>query len=754
MIRFYHIFIINLAIIILVPVTLMAQSPSAYFEYANISSGKDSIRILTPVFEGSWTRKTQCRTATKALTKALKRLDIKEKPILVCNGNLATVKLPGIKKDRIEDVLPIAFYTLRWYGLETISIDGLHPKPISRMEIQAIALCVTMPFWTNLPPAPPIPGLLKTESGKWLDSIKFRKALENKDNNAIQVLKKGLKSSKTKEKLAILVSLPYIKGLNILKMVKPLVRDQSKGVRLAVVKLLQEIRDMQATKLLTTMATDDNSVIIRVQAARILGKRGIHTFDNIAAVDDINSKNPKVAIHAIDILLSKPVQGVGPILLSALGSSSKKVTKKALSALIKLKMTKELVKVLDNTDLPNGMRLQSARYLSVVPDRKARIAGLQYLLKNGNELDKGLACGLAKKFKDKELAPALLSDLANKPGKESQSALYALVSFGESEMIRPMSRLIAGPLAEKAADAVIQLIKTRPLSEILKLATDPDTRIRTLAVRVLGRQLKGQDTIPPKIAKILGKALKSTSNPVKTAAAAALANSNDQRQLKLLCGLSSDQDPKLRTVACIAATKVGGTTGTTILMSGLNDTSDKVRLAAIQGIIKLKIRDAMPVLITLGNYQNLKVRRLAYKAFIGMLKPGETLQYRQFITRGLTDRDKTIRLTCLQALRGIKDRKIVAAIGDMKIDPDKTVRRQAIEVLETAGTPNAVEALEDIATIDADQNIRIAALKALAKTNPPDLVNFLQELLKHEKEQEGNKEIIGTIQDILKSLAL
>ncbi len=752
--RFYILLTLFFTVLILDQGVSMAQIPAVHFEYTDISSGKTSIQILTPVFEEPWNPSDRCDVAGKELYKALKKTGVSDKPVLNCTGNSVSVKLPGVKKGQLDQVLPVLYYTLRWYGLDTISVSKLHPRPLKMMELTVPAVTVVMPFWVDLPPSPALPGMLVTDKGQWLDAMDFRRGLQRGDKTAVNILKAGLQSKLTQERLAVLAALPTVKGLDIVTLAGPLLQDPSTGVRMAVVRLLQGVKGPSAIKMLEDMAGNDKSVTIRIQAARILSKRGDHKFDNIAAVDDINSTDPKVAIHAIDVLLAHPVKGVGPVLLSAMDNPSRDVAAKALSALIKLGLTKQLVTVLSDPNLPGDMKLQSARYLAGLKDQKPRVEGLRYLLKHGNDKDKIMACNRVLRFKDRDLAPALLNDLANKPGKEAQSALDALVALGDPALIKPMVGLIKGTLADKVSKAVVKLIDTLSVDKVLKMTSDSNPVVRMLAVQVLGLRLKGRATIPPNIGNALGKALKDSSIDVRRQAAAALAKSDDQKQLRALCGLASDQDHHLRAIACMAAAKVGGTTGQAILLSGLNDTSDDVRLAALKGIAKLKIRKAMPVLVTLGNYQNTDVRRMAYKALTSMLKPDEVLKYRGFLIQGLTDRDKQIKRLCLQALRGVKDRKVILAVGDMKIDPDKTIRMLAIAVLAAAGTPDAIDALESMATIDENPEVRVSALKALAKLNKPDLVDFLKELLKHEEDQGGSKAVINAAKAILKSLAL
>ena len=89
----------------------------------------------------------------------------------------------------------------------------------------------------------------------------------------------------------------------------------------------------------------------------------------------------------------------------------------------------------------------------------------------------------------------------------------------------------------------------------------------------------------------------------------------------------------------------------------------------------------------------------------------------------------------------------------MKIDTNKEVRMLAVQVLAAAGTPDAADALEDMATIDADSAVRVTALKALAGLNQPDLVGFLKEMIKHEQEQGGDKAVIRTANQILDGLS-
>jgi HEAT repeat protein len=424
-----------------------------------------------------------------------------------------------------------------------------------------------------------------------------------------------------------------------------------------------------------------------------------------------------------------------------------------LKALIKLGQTTELVKLLDDPGLAADMKLRAARHLASSKDARERASGLHYLLTNGSNLDKTMALKLVAKFKHRDLGPALLKMLADHPGELTNTILDTMVALADPSLIAPLSGFVKGSMAKRVSAAEVRLIGIQDTDFVLKLTSNKSSIVRVLAVRVLGERLKGRAAIPPNIAAALGRALKDESEDVRIAAAAALANSSDKKQLKLLVGLASDQEPRLRAVACTAASKLGGPSAKKVLLAGLTDPDDVVRIAALKGVGVLKIRESMPTLISLGNYQNPQVRRLVYQAFVQMLQPGEALKYQQFLTGGLTDRDKAVKLACLAALKGLKDRKVIAAVSDMKIDPDVEVRKLTVDVLAAAGTPDAAEALESMATIDSDSGVRVAALNALGKLNQPDIVDFLRELVKSEQDQDGDKAVIQAAKRILDELS-
>jgi HEAT repeat protein len=105
----------------------------------------------------------------------------------------------------------------------------------------------------------------------------------------------------------------------------------------------------------------------------------------------------------------------------------------------------------------------------------------------------------------------------------------------------------------------------------------------------------------------------------------ALGWSNEFRVLPDIAMLASAIDPEVRCAAVRAARKIGHPSAGDWIMPLLLDTSEQVRVQAVQACGELGLKDAIPILVTLTQTKSWWVRSRAIEA-LDRLRPGQTLQ--------------------------------------------------------------------------------------------------------------------------------
>jgi HEAT repeats len=92
----------------------------------------------------------------------------------------------------------------------------------------------------------------------------------------------------------------------------------------------------------------------------------------------------------------------------------------------------------------------------------------------------------------------------------------------------------------------------------------------------------------------------------------------------------------------------------------------------------------------------------------------------------LGDSDPSVKIAALGAASRINTFSGVSAVAGLSMDPDVTVRRRAVEVLDALGAKDAVVVVAAVAQKDSDAGVRAAACHALGTFGDASVVSVLQ----------------------------
>jgi HEAT repeat protein len=195
-----------------------------------------------------------------------------------------------------------------------------------------------------------------------------------------------------------------------------------------------------------------------------------------------------------------------------------------------------------------------------------------------------------------------------------------------------------------------------------------------------------------------------------------------------------DPDAEIREAAVVAAARTSGPQGDAALIRALDDESERVKRAALEGVAGRGLKAARDPLRLLCRYQNADVRMAAVKAWLSILEPGEAATEFDFLRELLFDKDQRIKLMVIPVVSGIRERRAIGTLSSLVIDPSDDVKLAVLNALAATGERDATEGIMK-AVFDDDQAIRLAALEALKKLGRKDALDFMSELINLEQDE-------------------
>lgn len=735
---------IYLIFLMLVPFPLIASEgdtvPVIYEAKKVVISGSSMIVLIPRPFE----RFDKSRLADSVLRafdeiKSMNSMDYGKTGISIdqdfMTSKRVTLNLDPDKKESWDLVTSQVFYTLRSFGVLEVHAPQIREAPLDFAFLKMPVFLYSVPYVHALPPNNFVNSLILMPDNEVLPSEVFYKKLKLGDREIVEKILAGLNSENESIRLTTLSAIPYIhldrKYIRLL----PLLSDKSTGVRLAVLKLLESENSKEVNDRLVQVVENDTDPRVKLTAVRILSSRGIKKYDVFIEIEKLSDPDEKVVISAIERLAnSKSNAAQGPI-AEALRHISPDVRKSALQALINMGARDTMASVLNDDRVDLETREAIAKDLMNNGNSAQEVKGMNYLVTSGKPES---ACLAVKRIKERRAEGGLkilYSALLRPEAEVRREAANAIPVYRDMESLKVLLGAAKTDAERVEFEGIaVSIIAIQPIDTILAMMEGQDTTMRRLAMKAFGDSLKG-GVPPPKALHVLEARLSDSDLGVRRAAVYALARVTDEKILMKIMGLANDPDPEIREAAMTAAGRVSSPTANDILLRGLNDEADRVKMAALDGISAKKIKGAKETLEMMGKYQDVNIRRKVAKAYISLLDPGEAANAMDFLTNLLYDTDPQVKLYAIEAVSQVNERRAIVAISGLVIDPNKDVKLAAIRALAKTKQKDALEGIEK-AVFDNDKEIRIAALEGLKQLGLKDALDFLSELLKMETDAE------------------
>ena len=212
--------------------------------------------------------------------------------------------------------------------------------------------------------------------------------------------------------------------------------------------------------------------------------------------------------------------------------------------------------------------------------------------------------------------------------------------------------------------------------------------------------------------------------------------------------LAKDNDVQVQRAVAYALGSFPSAETNTLLLKLIATEDAEVIGNAARSIGVLKVKEGLNPVINQLAHPDVYVRRAATRALVSI---GQTLKERNpllsFFSERLFDQDGEVRLTAIEGLRLVKDKRTITAMGALIQDPLMEVRIATLDAMAATGFPSAVNAIAG-ALEDDSPKIRSAALVALGTLGRKEAIPVLQSYLLKEKDPT----VLATAQSALAKL--
>lgn len=272
----------------------------------------------------------------------------------------------------------------------------------------------------------------------------------------------------------------------------------------------------------------------------------------------------------------------------------------------------------------------------------------------------------------------LLTELLAHPSRRVREAVVTAIRLVErrdlaGELVQMATADVDPPLRAQALDTLRVLRLDQARDAALVGLADPDHRVRTVAIRLVG-ELGGQETI------------------------------------ELLHSLTTDPEPLVRAASARALGVLGSARAQPDLVRLLEDPSPEVREAAVLAAADAGLRSLVSDLIRLLGDDNEGVRRSAASA-VGTLGDGTALPA---LLRAFPHAPANLREAIAGAVSRLDVGAIPALVEVLLESPDVESRLVVARTLGGLRSPGAVEVLVRLSR-SAEPSVRAAAIEALGR---------------------------------------
>jgi cyclophilin family peptidyl-prolyl cis-trans isomerase/HEAT repeat protein len=246
---------------------------------------------------------------------------------------------------------------------------------------------------------------------------------------------------------------------------------------------------------------------------------------------------------------------------------------------------------------------------------------------------------------------AMAADAAQ-PVAARVQAIRALGAIGTAEGAAPLMRVVTAPkvdpaLQMEAVAALGQLRSTAAVDVLLDLASAPWPALRGATLIALAR-------IDPDVFLTIIAGLDADPHwSVRASLAAALAELPERRGEARLVAMLSDEDQRVIPAVLTAMSAIGAPSAVGALAQRLKSEDPVVRMAAANGLARLKATDQVPALVAALDTAASDGTYVARAAILGALARLDRAAATPLLTRALEDTDWAVRVRAAALLREI-----------------------------------------------------------------------------------------------------
>lgn len=223
------------------------------------------------------------------------------------------------------------------------------------------------------------------------------------------------------------------------------------------------------------------------------------------------------------------------------------------------------------------------------------------------------------------------------------------------------------------------------------------------------------DISDPDAIPILLRGLKDPAEEVRIQAITSLGLFNDPRAIDALFPLIKAQELDIRVAAIQALSQVGDSRILHVLESNLKDPEKEIRVAVVNAFERANSSIAVPVLLSALKDEDQEVREAAFQ----ILAYERDSRVRAVVKTALMDDDPLIRTIAAESLAEDGDPGVRAQLALAVRDPDPEVRKAAVQSLANSVSDGELSLFME-AMADSDPGVRETAARGVQEVQTSD----------------------------------
>ena len=662
------------------------------------------------------------------------------------------VYLDQNKKQYHAIVMAEAVYTFTENGAAKVVFPKVAAQGWTRADVPFPAYVLTLPLWESLPPTRYQAALLELPDGGLLPEARVAAGLEKGDPALVNAMWSYVDSGPTFAALRAVEAAIHLKLPDLAQRLLPVLQSADVQLRKTALAGLAGYDTPDVNLVVRELMDSDSEAELRDLAALQLSGSKDAVYSTAAQYHALRSQDPKIVAQAATALGRSDQPEAGKQLIAVLVHADEEVRAAAVASLQKRGDHQALTERLSNGEIDLEIRRGIARALTAGNDAPAAHQGLLFLAVDGTGEDAARAAGRLSERGDPPTLAALGKTLKHGNADARKAAAAALAKIGKTEAL-PL--LAAADTDDEASgpsvlDAIRTLYAGQPLEFVLKGTREKDPVLRRSAVATLGELVKRDGKKSKKqVVEALGKLAKDSEPEIRAAAARSFGVMADKSLEPDLMALAADDSVVVQRASARALKNYPGPDAVKHLLRHIQAQDAELVACAADALGHFKEREALnPVIHRLG-HDDVRVRRAATGALVAI---GSTLEKREpllsFFSDRLFDDDTEVKITALEGLKLVKDKRTVTAMSTLLQDPTPNVRKATLLAVADTGDPAAVEAIAS-GLEDDDLSVRRTALDAFRKLNRKEALGVLVTYADGEKNEELSQEarqVIAAIQ--------